>query len=767
MLRAATSTRSPRRSSRAAAAVHVELDLALARACTRISIAQVRGSTSGRCVSVCGQIGVSTKASKLGQQDRPAGRERVGRRAGRRRDDQAVGAVGGHRRAVGAGLEVDHAREPLCVITASLSASASNERARRLAVDAHLEAHAPHDAVARRRAPPRGRPGARRATPPRGSRAPRGSRRGSAPARVPTARATESKRAVAAEHDEQIGARGDEARARSPRGAASARPRRRAAPRRRARASHFVERRATVRELRRSGFTTEPTLRIGSACLAPPMAEVSSPPARRNALSTARSSAPCDCVARLAPCPTTRSPELFPSARRRAPAPGSARRSPSACGRARSTRCAGRTPWSAPGAPAARAGRAGRAALADPLGAARLRQDDARAPARRAPGHGASRPSPPCSPGVKECARRSSRARASGARRPAHGALHRRDPPLQPRPAGRAAAARRGGHRDADRRHHREPLLRGDRAAALALPRLHAARGSSARTLARAAARAPPPTASAGLGRGGRACCREAAAGAIAAAADGDARRALGLLETAVALRRGAPGRRRRSRDEDAARGGGQARAALTTATARSTTTWSRRFIKSLRASDPDAALYWLARMLEAGEDPRFVARRLVIFASEDVGNAEPAGAPARDVRLPGRRADRHAGGPHPARAGDRPSSPARPKSNAVLPRHSSAPRRRSQRAARCRCRCTCATRRPALMKRARLRPRLPLPARRARRLRRDARTCPRRSRDARFYEPTERGAEGAIAERLREWRRRARGAPTENPRGD
>jgi putative ATPase len=47
-------------------------------------------------------------------------------------------------------------------------------------------------------------------------------------------------------------------------------------------------------------------------------------------------------------------------------------------------------------------------------------------------------------------------------------------------------------------------------------------------------------------------------------------------------------------------------------------------FIKSLRGSDPDAAIYWLARMLEAGEDPRFVARRLVIFASEDVGNADP-----------------------------------------------------------------------------------------------------------------------------------------------
>lgn len=47
-------------------------------------------------------------------------------------------------------------------------------------------------------------------------------------------------------------------------------------------------------------------------------------------------------------------------------------------------------------------------------------------------------------------------------------------------------------------------------------------------------------------------------------------------------------------------------------------------FIKSLRGSDPDSALYWMARMLEAGEDPRFVARRLVIFASEDVGLADP-----------------------------------------------------------------------------------------------------------------------------------------------
>jgi putative ATPase len=64
-------------------------------------------------------------------------------------------------------------------------------------------------------------------------------------------------------------------------------------------------------------------------------------------------------------------------------------------------------------------------------------------------------------------------------------------------------------------------------------------------------------------------------------------------------------------------------------------------FIKSIRGSDPDAGLYWLARMLEAGEDARFVARRLVILASEDVGMADPLGlvvasAAAQAVELVG-----------------------------------------------------------------------------------------------------------------------------------
>ena len=64
-------------------------------------------------------------------------------------------------------------------------------------------------------------------------------------------------------------------------------------------------------------------------------------------------------------------------------------------------------------------------------------------------------------------------------------------------------------------------------------------------------------------------------------------------------------------------------------------------YIKSLRDSDPDGALYWLARMLEGGENPRFIARRMVIFASEDIGNADPmalvlANAVAQAVELVG-----------------------------------------------------------------------------------------------------------------------------------
>ena len=56
-------------------------------------------------------------------------------------------------------------------------------------------------------------------------------------------------------------------------------------------------------------------------------------------------------------------------------------------------------------------------------------------------------------------------------------------------------------------------------------------------------------------------------------------------------------------------------------------------FIKSMRGGDADAAVYYLAAMLEAGEDPRFIARRMVILASEDVGNADPTRSSSRSRR--------------------------------------------------------------------------------------------------------------------------------------
>jgi len=125
-----------------------------------------------------------------------------------------------------------------------------------------------------------------------------------------------------------------------------------------------------------------------------------------------------------------------------------------------------------------------------------------------------------------------------------------------------------------------------------------------------------------GLGKLGVAVGDEAVA-AIAHAADGDARRALGLLEAATAVHL-------RTQESGAA----LSLAAVEEAAGQRLLLHDRdreehynvvsALIKSLRASDPDAALYYAARMLDAGEDPLFVARRLIIFASEDVGNADP-----------------------------------------------------------------------------------------------------------------------------------------------
>jgi putative ATPase len=115
----------------------------------------------------------------------------------------------------------------------------------------------------------------------------------------------------------------------------------------------------------------------------------------------------------------------------------------------------------------------------------------------------------------------------------------------------------------------------------------------------------------------------EGALGAIVQAAEGDARRALGLLEAAAAVHRQGE-TRAAPLDPETVRQAAGRRLLLHDRDREEHFNVVSAFIKSLRASDPDAALYYLARMLEAGEDPLYPARRLVIFASEDIGNADP-----------------------------------------------------------------------------------------------------------------------------------------------
>jgi putative ATPase len=109
------------------------------------------------------------------------------------------------------------------------------------------------------------------------------------------------------------------------------------------------------------------------------------------------------------------------------------------------------------------------------------------------------------------------------------------------------------------------------------------------------------------------------ALGSLVEAARGDARIVLNALETAAAL---AGGRAIGLSDVEQAL---QERHLLYDRAGDMHYDLASALIKSIRGSDPDAAVYWLARMLEAGEDPNFVARRLVISAAEDVGLADPA----------------------------------------------------------------------------------------------------------------------------------------------
>jgi putative ATPase len=103
----------------------------------------------------------------------------------------------------------------------------------------------------------------------------------------------------------------------------------------------------------------------------------------------------------------------------------------------------------------------------------------------------------------------------------------------------------------------------------------------------------------------------------LAQAASGDARRALTALEVAAQHGSGKVGK---AEAEEAL----QRKTLLYDAAGEEHYNVVSAFIKSMRGSDPDGSLYWMMRMLEAGEDPIFVLRRMVIFAAEDIGNADP-----------------------------------------------------------------------------------------------------------------------------------------------
>jgi putative ATPase len=110
---------------------------------------------------------------------------------------------------------------------------------------------------------------------------------------------------------------------------------------------------------------------------------------------------------------------------------------------------------------------------------------------------------------------------------------------------------------------------------------------------------------------------------AIARESDGDARRALNLLDTAASLATEAPGAAR-GITLDLVRRAAESPTLLYDRAGEEHYNVVSAFIKSMRGSDPDAAIYWLMRMLDAGDDPLFLLRRLIIFASEDIGNADP-----------------------------------------------------------------------------------------------------------------------------------------------
>ncbi len=174
---------------------------------------------------------------------------------------------------------------------------------------------------------------------------------------------------------------------------------------------------------------------------------------------------------------------------------------------------------------------------------------------------------------------------------------------------------------DAHRRDDREPVLRGERGAPVAVqgvPPRGARRGRPRRRSSSARCATTPH----GLGAQAPVGGRRRRSRAIAEAARGDARRALSTLEIVADWMEAA--RRRRELSLEAVAAAESHRPLLYDKAGEEHYNVVSAFIKSMRGSDPDAAVYWMMRMLEAGDDPLFVSRRMMIFASEDIGNADP-----------------------------------------------------------------------------------------------------------------------------------------------
>ena len=328
---------------------------------------------------------------------------------------------------------------------------------------------------------------------------------------------------------------------------------------------------------------------------------------------------------------------------RRAPRSArSASRSPSACGRVASTELVGQAHLVGPGRILSNLAPGPRHPVTDPVGAAREWEDHAGPAARRGPARRADRRCRRSTQASRTCARRSPR-RPSGATSSARG----------PCCSSTRSTGSRKTQQDALLPHveagtvtligatTENPsfgvvaalLSRCARGPARAARRATSSPASPARAVAdreRGLARARRHARRRGLRAAGRRGRRAMRAGCTRCSRSPPISRA---------ARR--PTRPRRRSPRSTSRRPRRARRCSTTRPETSTTASISVFIKSMRGSDPDAAVYWMTRMLEAGEDPRFVLRRMVIFASEDVGNADPQALVVAVSRAAGGRARR------------------------------------------------------------------------------------------------------------------------------